>query len=627
MKQKLHSTKIFAAALAMLLLILTGSVANACNANFTHTNVCVGDTIWFYAADQYAVYTWDFGDSTSMTNINHDTATFHVYQNTGTYYVTLFVNIGAEWDYLTQIITVGTTCFNAGFTTVCGGSYMETFNDVSIGNMTYRRWTFGEPSSGPDDTSFLWNPYHTYAAAGNYSVTLIVSDGVNTDTLTQVVVVPANCISANIGTNIMGNCYNDSTHYNVYYTGTITSYSWDFGDPNSGADNYSTLAIPAHLYTAIGTYVVRLIITDGTSTDTIYSVQIVADCTCWAGDCNRDGEVNGEDIFAIGIYYGSHGLTRPNASNSFTSQPSTDWSSVMWNYMYLQVLADKKYADCNGDSTINSLDMIAINNNYGMHHNTHNNRSAMPEALPTDPAMYLQFPVSSTPDGSVITATINLGTSAIPFTYLYGYSFTINFDTALVIPNSTTVDVSGNWLGNATNELSISHAYTDRIEEAVVRYDQVQIAAGYGQIGTVTFHIRPNVFGTLHATINPTAKAITTTMFNNTVASNQEIFKPVNLMGSDLDIFIPVGINEAASSYDGISVFPNPTNELLTISLNKTEATEIKITNTLGKVVYSDNGQFKTTLQVNTSNLSTGIYSLSLVTKDGILVKKLNIIK
>ncbi|MGB3006471.1 MAG: PKD domain-containing protein [Chitinophagaceae bacterium] len=44
-------------------------------------------------------------------------------------------------------------------------------------------------------------------------------------------------------------------------TGTITGWTWDFGDPGSGAANFSTLQNPSHLFTGWGTFSVKLFVT------------------------------------------------------------------------------------------------------------------------------------------------------------------------------------------------------------------------------------------------------------------------------------------------------------------------------------------------------------------------------
>ena len=52
-------------------------------------------------------------------------------------------------------------------------------------------WHFGDPSSGSADTSTQLNPFHVFANAGIYQVTLYLTDGCFTDTLAQEVVISA----------------------------------------------------------------------------------------------------------------------------------------------------------------------------------------------------------------------------------------------------------------------------------------------------------------------------------------------------------------------------------------------------------------------------------------------------
>lgn len=54
-----------------------------------------------------------------------------------------------------------------------------------------------------------------------------------------------------------------------FATNSVISTVWDFGEPNSAANNSSTLSNPSHTYAATGSYTVRLIVNYSCSADTL----------------------------------------------------------------------------------------------------------------------------------------------------------------------------------------------------------------------------------------------------------------------------------------------------------------------------------------------------------------------
>jgi PKD repeat protein len=415
------------------------------------------------------------------------------------------------------------------------------------------------------------------------------------------------------------------TSFLATYIGSITSFLWNFADPASGVNNTSTAQNPTHLFSAIGSYNVTLIISNGFATDTVTGIYTITDCTCWPGDCNNDGEVNCEDIFPIGIFYSNTGPTRNNASINFTSQPYQDWGFPI---MYLQTIADRKLANTNGDGIIDGLDVAAISSNYGLHHNNHNNITALPEATATSPSMYIQFSSSTATAGTTVTATIYLGTQAIPVNYMYGYSFSILYDAAMVVPGSATISTANNWLGDASNEFSVSHDNyaAGRIDAGVVRFNSIEVVGGYGAIATVTFQLQNNATGTFHLSLAPSAKVLTIDTYYTASAGGIELFVPVNLVGDNLSVQNAVGVS-TYSDDNSVQVFPNPATDIINVMFNNTEVSEIKLMNTLGQVVYTNTGHFTNSIKINTFDFAKGIYTLSCKTKDGIVVKKINVIK
>ncbi|MBX7071022.1 MAG: PKD domain-containing protein [Microthrixaceae bacterium] len=131
-------------------------------------------------------------------------------------------------------------------------------------------WSFGDPSSGANNTSTLADPSHTYAAAGTYTAQLTATDASGASasaTRTITVSAPVNN-PPNAVANATG--YEGRAPLTVTFTGDQSSdpeggpltYLWDFNDPTSGAANTSSLANPTHTYNTPGLYIATLTVTD-----------------------------------------------------------------------------------------------------------------------------------------------------------------------------------------------------------------------------------------------------------------------------------------------------------------------------------------------------------------------------
>ncbi len=127
-------------------------------------------------------------------------------------------------------------------------------------------WNFGDgnSASGP-------NPLHTYAAAGVYTVELVVDDGI---TLSAPASTTANILEPIVNVPPVadaGGPYSGATGAAIQFDGSasadpngdLLTYAWDFGD-GSSADG----AAPSHGYSAAGTYTVTLVVNDGQSDST-----------------------------------------------------------------------------------------------------------------------------------------------------------------------------------------------------------------------------------------------------------------------------------------------------------------------------------------------------------------------
>lgn len=244
--------------------------------NFTADTVCLfGITHFTDLSTDGALITnwyWDFGDGNNSFASNPT----YIYQSPGTFNVTLTVTNANGCDSTIVLPVVVNDIPVADFTadTACVGG-PTTFTDLSTGVPTSWIWDFGDGSTstaGPVTT-------HVYAAPGSYVVTLYVTGGTGTcfDQTFGIVNV-TNTVTAGFTAEDTA-CVKEViafTNTSTTTSGTISGYSWNFGD-----GVISTASDPAHSYDAPGTYTVTLTATQtgGCSNTFTQNILVVANPT------------------------------------------------------------------------------------------------------------------------------------------------------------------------------------------------------------------------------------------------------------------------------------------------------------------------------------------------------------
>lgn len=145
---------------------------------------------------------------------------------------------------------------------VCLGDAVQ-FKDVSViadgGVAQQWLWDFGDNS--PFSTE--QNPTHTYAATGNYKVKLTVTDANGCSSVSPEATVHINKLPVALFNATASDCINSNvliTDNSVAAEGNIVKWSWDFGDGTPAEDKTSSAAFN-HIFTTVGTYTVKLIVT------------------------------------------------------------------------------------------------------------------------------------------------------------------------------------------------------------------------------------------------------------------------------------------------------------------------------------------------------------------------------
>ncbi|MBL1180047.1 MAG: PKD domain-containing protein [Bacteroidetes bacterium] len=210
---------------------------------FNNTSTILSGTISSWA--------WSFPGATPPGSTAQNPTT--TYSSGGNYVVTLTAtsDSGCVDSVSQQIVIPYTPLANFSATTVCvgGQTCFTDLSNVQNGNITGWQWVFGDGS--PVDNA--QNPCHTYANAGVYNVTLVVTsnDGCASSHQLQVTVhsLPIAAFSTNDVCNNIAAIFNDQSQ-------NVASYNWNFGDGNT-----STSQNPSHFYVNPGTYSVKLVVT------------------------------------------------------------------------------------------------------------------------------------------------------------------------------------------------------------------------------------------------------------------------------------------------------------------------------------------------------------------------------
>jgi PKD repeat protein len=136
-----------------------------------------------------ATWSWDFGDFAPLSTKKNPTQSFN---DPGVYPVTLTATNGGGRDRFTASVVVEPstpTSPNADFTWEPAGVLEVQFTDRSSSDVQEWRWDFGDGSDplGPCNCP---NPTHVFPAGNqDYTVTLLVSNGENSDDVTYFVFV------------------------------------------------------------------------------------------------------------------------------------------------------------------------------------------------------------------------------------------------------------------------------------------------------------------------------------------------------------------------------------------------------------------------------------------------------
>jgi PKD repeat protein len=233
---------------------------------FSHDPVCLGNQTCFYdesapGSGTIIGWDWDFGNGNSSSLQNP----CYIYGNQGTYYVTLTVENSIGCISISDIDTLivdyppepnfssSASCFNEP-------TFFENLTDSNNIEILSWQWDFGDPASGANNSSSLFEPQHLFTSEGPFQVKLTVENiyGCRSDITKPVVVDSIPEAAFSIPDTIAAGNTLTIIDQSIAHGTPILTKLWNFGDG-------VTLINPnpvIHTYSDPGIYEICLVVTN-----------------------------------------------------------------------------------------------------------------------------------------------------------------------------------------------------------------------------------------------------------------------------------------------------------------------------------------------------------------------------
>ncbi|MCP3917774.1 MAG: PKD domain-containing protein [bacterium] len=206
---------------------------------------------------------WDFGDGATSTAQNPT----HTYSASGFYSVVMTAGNAYGSDTLTRTnyVAVDVSSPTADFSadpTLGAKPLTVSFTDLSTGIPSLWTWDFGDGATSSSAT-----PSHTYSFAGDYTVSLTVTNPFGSDTHTIIDYIEVRN-SPLPQADFVGAPTSGQAPLTVDFTdlstGYITEWRWQFDDGTE-----STAQHPSHTFTSPGLYSINLTVTNPEDCDEV----------------------------------------------------------------------------------------------------------------------------------------------------------------------------------------------------------------------------------------------------------------------------------------------------------------------------------------------------------------------
>lgn len=345
-------------------------------------------------------------------------------------------------------------------------------------------------------------------------------------------------------------------------------------------------------------------------------------CLCvdgcvWPGDANSDGVVDMSDLLTLGWQFGQFGEERAYPDNSlWFAQSANDWNAS-------QPITgmNAKYIDANGDGFIDLDDISAIEEHYLLQH------TLVPqEANVKADYNFELIPVTTSVDsGDLAVIHIAIGTENNPVLDMHGMKFSLNLPLDLVDENTIDVQFHDNsWLGyNSPSKALQMYPAPGRVDAGITRLNGLP-ASGQGVIGTLSFIVDEDIAG-----IKPKSGKIPLriSLSGGNILDSQGWSYDLNNSQASIDLILNADPANVQPLDQAFFLFPNPATSEINLHLNGDRSMQsAELYDMSGRLVTQWKNLQERHDTIGLPNVQPGIYMIRVITNEGVVSKKLEIL-
>jgi len=495
-----------------------------------------------------------------------------------------------------------------------------TFNNTSTGGATNFSWNFGDGTS-----SNSYNASHTYANAGTYIICLNISsaDSSCSNTFCDTLNITANpsICNANFSTFAFspgGGIIFSGTPITFTNTSTssATNYSWNFGDGTS-SNSYNA----SHTYANAGTYIVCLNISSATCSDVFCDTLNI---TANPSICNAN--------FSTFAFSPGGGIIFSGTPITFTNTSTGSATNYLWNFgdgtSSNSYNASHTYTNagtyivCLNISSATCSDVFCDTLNITANPSICNANFSTFAFSPGGGIIFSGTPITftNTSTGSATNYLWNFGdgTSSNSYNASHTYANAGTYIVCLNISSATCSDVFCDTL-NITANPSICEAkftYAAFTTSKGIIYTNMPINFNNASTGNVTNFSWDFGDGTGSSDMNPVHKYRTPGLYAVclTASSANSVCSDIycdSLLISKNPAYKKMEDVATRAKIMEVQIYPNPANNIVTITLGDYFSGKLSIVNLLGQEIFTEYVNDNKAI-INTESFDKGIYFIRL---------------